>query len=200
MQELIDEGVHVCIAAGNNSFKVDVSGGDDYNNSFDRGSGDVFYHRGSSPFSTEAFMIGSLLSENASGDRKVNFSTTGPGVDIYAAGDEILSCTSNTNKFTDAAYWGNSSFRQTNINGTSMASPQVCGVGALYLQANPGISPAELRTMIHNDSSATMPAGTLTGYGSTDNAMGGPQRVLVQRYNTAVPYVNNITGKYNIRN
>lgn len=200
VQELIDEGVHVCIAAGNNSFKVDVSGGDDYNNSFDRGSGDVFYHRGSSPYSTEAFMVGSLLSENATGDKKVNFSTTGPGVDIYAAGDEILSCTSNSNKFSDAAYWGNSSFRQTNINGTSMASPQVCGVGALYLQSNPGISPAELRTMIHNDSSSTMPAGTLTGYGSTDDAMGGPQRVLVHRYNTNIPYVNNITGKYNIRN
>jgi len=80
-----------------------------------------------------------------------------------------------------------------------MASPQVCGVGALYLQANPGISPAELRTMIHNDSVATMPAGTLTGYGSTDNAMGGPRRVLVQRYAKATPFVNNLSGKYNIR-
>ena len=80
-----------------------------------------------------------------------------------------------------------------------MASPQVCGVGRLYLQANPGISPAELRTMIHNDASLSMKAGTLTGYGSTDNAMGGPRRVLVQRYVNTVPYINNLTGKYNIR-
>ena len=199
VDELIDEGVHVCIAAGNNSFKVDVSGGDDYNNSFLRSGATVEYHRGSSPYSTEAFMVGSLLSENATGDRKVGFSTTGPGVDIYAAGDEITSCTSNTNNKGDAPYWGDSNFRQCNINGTSMASPQVCGVGALYLQANPGISPAELRTMLHNDSVNTMPAGTLTGYGSTDNAMGGPRRVLVQRYAKATPYVNNLSGKYNIR-
>ncbi len=199
VEELIDEGVHVCIAAGNNSFKVDVSGGDDYNNAFNRGAGNVYYHRGSSPYSPEAFMVGSLLSENATGDRKVGFSTTGPGVDIYAAGDEITSCTSNTNKFSDAAYWGDSSFRQCNINGTSMASPQVCGVGSLYLQANPGLTPAELRTMIHNDASLSMKAGTLTGYGSTDNAMGGPRRVLVQRYANNVPFVNNLSGKYNIR-
>ena len=199
VEELIDEGVHICIAAGNNSFKVDVSGGDDYDNNFNRGFGAVYYHRGSSPYSTEAFMVGSLLSENATGDRKVDFSSTGPGVDIYAAGDEITSCTSNTNKFSDAAYWGDSNFRQCNINGTSMASPQVCGVGSLYLQANPGISPAELRTMIHNDASISMKAGTLTGYGSTDNAMGGPRRVLVQRYVNTVPYINNLTGKYNIR-
>ena len=199
VEELIDEGVHVCIAAGNNSFKADVSSGDDYNNTFLRSGVNVNYHRGSSPYSTEAFMVGCLLSENATGDRKVGFSTTGPGVDIYAAGDEITSATSNTNKFSDAAYWGDSNFRQCNINGTSMASPQVCGVGALYLQANPGISPAELRTMLHNDSVNTMPAGTLTGYGSTDNAMGGPRRVLVQRYAKATPYVNNLSGKYNIR-
>ena len=44
-----------------------------------------------------------------------------------------------------------------------------------------------------------MKAGTLTGYGSTDNAMGGPRRVLVQRYANNVPYMNNLTGKYSIR-
>lgn len=198
VEELIDEGIHVCIAAGNNSFKVDTSSGLDYNNYITRGSS-AYYHRGSSPYSAEAFMVGSLLSENATGDRKVGFSTTGPGVDIYAAGDEITSCTSNTNKFSDAAYWGDGNFRQCNINGTSMASPQICGLGAIYLQANPGLTPAELRTVTHNDASESMKAGTLTGYGSTDNAMGGPRRVAVNRYANSVPYVNNLTGKYNIR-
>lgn len=200
VEELIDEGVHVCIAAGNNSYKIDVSTGDDYDNTLTRSGNATYYHRGSSPYSTEAFMVGSLLAESSTDDKKVSFSTTGPGVDIYAAGDEITSCTSNTNKFTDGAYWADSNYRQCNINGTSMASPQVCGVGALYLQANPKATPAELRDMIHKDSNElAMKAGTLTGYGSTDNAMGGPRRVLVQRYNTSVPYVNNLTGKYNIR-
>ena len=198
VEELIDEGVHVCIAAGNNSFKVDVSGGDDYDNIVFANSSSN-YHRGSSPYSTEAFMVGSLLAQSSTADNKVSFSTTGPGVDIYAAGDEITSCTSTTNKFSDAAYYGGGSFRQCNIQGTSMASPQICGIGALYLQSNPMLTPAQLRTMIHNDSSETMEAGSLTGYGDTNDAMGGPRRVAVSRYNKQVPYSSAISGKYSNR-
>ena len=198
VEELIDEGVCVCIAAGNNSFKVDVPGGDDYNNKFTRG-GDVFYHRGSSPYSVNAFMVGSLLAQSSTSDKKVGFSTTGPGVDIYAAGNNIVSCTSNTNKFADAAYYGSASFRQCNISGTSMASPQVCGVGALYLQANPMLTQAQLQDMIHKDSSETLEAGSLTGYGDTNDAMGGPRRVMVSRYTKNIPFSSKLSGKYSIR-
>ncbi len=199
VEELIDEGVHICIAAGNNSFKIDTSTGDDYNNYFDRGAGSKYYHRGSSPYSTEAFMVGSCAAQSSTADNKVGFSSAGPGVDIYAAGHNIMSCTSNTNRFADANYFGNSSFKQCNISGTSMASPQVCGVVALYLQSNPQASPAEIMNMIHNDSSVSMEAGSLTGYGDTDDAMGGPRRVLVSRYTNPVPYTTTLVGKYNIR-
>tara|TARA_Y100000389_G_scaffold201951_1_gene245945 strand:+ start:92 stop:1663 length:1572 start_codon:yes stop_codon:yes gene_type:complete len=198
VEELIDEGVCVCIAAGNNSFKADVNGGDDYNNSFNRGSGDVFYHRGSSPYSVNAFMVGSLLAQTSVADNKVGFSTTGPGVDIYAAGNNIVSCTSNTNKFTDAAYYGSGSFRQCNISGTSMASPQVCGLGALYLQANPMLTQSQLQEMMHKDSSETLEAGSLTGYGDTNDAMGGPRRVMVSRYTNDVPFSNTLSGTVSI--
>ena len=198
VEELIDEGVCVCIAAGNNSFKVDVSGGDDYNNSFNRGSGNVFYHRGSSPYSVNAFMVGSLLAQSSTADNKVGFSTTGPGVDIYAAGNNIVSCTSNTNKFSDAAYYGSASFRQCNISGTSMASPQVCGLGALYLQANPMLTQAQLQDMIHKDSSETLEAGSLTGYGDTNDAMGRPRRVMVSRYTKNIPFSNTLSGTVSI--
>ena len=80
-----------------------------------------------------------------------------------------------------------------------MASPQICGIGALYLQANPMLTPAQLRTMIHNDSSETMQAGSLTGYGDTNDAMGGPRRVAVSRYNKQVPFSSTLTGKYTSR-
>ena len=67
VDELIQAGVHVCIAAGNNSFKIDLSGGDDYDNNFNRGFRNVYYPR--KPYSTEAFMVGSLLSENATDNK-----------------------------------------------------------------------------------------------------------------------------------
>jgi len=199
VEELIDEGVHVCIAAGNNSFKADVSGGDDYNNLLFYSGGSMYYHRGSSPFSPNAFMVGSLLSQTGTGDNKVGFSTCGPGVNIYAAGNNIVSSCSTTTRFGNTPYYDNSSFKQTTISGTSMASPQICGIGALYLQANPMLTPAQLKDMIHKDSSETMEAGTLTGYGDTNDAMGGPRRVAVSRYNKFIPYTNTLSGKYSIR-
>ena len=200
VEELIDEGVHVCIAAGNNSFKVDVPGGDDYNNLLFYSGGSISYHRGSSPYSQNAFMVGCMKSQSSASDNKVNFSTTGPGVDIYAAGNNILSCTSTNNRFSDAAYFGGGGFRQTNISGTSMASPQVCGMAALYLQAQPGLTPAQLKNKMHNDCSETMAAGTLTGYDSLEDVMGGPRRVAVQRYARLNPFtINALSGKYSIR-
>jgi serine protease len=144
-------------------------------------------------------MVGSLSAQSNTADNKVSFSTTGPGVDIYAAGHNIISATSQNNKFTDSFYFGNPVYRQCNISGTSMASPQVCGIGALYLQANPMLTPAQLKDMIHKDSSETMEAGSLTGYGDTNDAMGGPRRVAVSRYRVAVPYSSTVSGKYNIR-
>ena len=53
--------------------------------------------------------------------------------------------------------------------------------------------------MIHKDSSETMEAGSLTGYGDTNDAMGGPRRVAVSRYNKFIPYTNTLSGKYSIR-
>lgn len=80
-----------------------------------------------------------------------------------------------------------------------MASPQICGIGALYLQANPMLTPAQLKEMIHNDCVETMQAGSLTGYGDTNDAMGGPRRIAVQRYNKAQAHASSVSGKYNSR-
>ena len=198
VDELIAAGVHVCIAAGNNSFKADVSGGDDYNNIVFASNGvTANYHRGSSPYSDDAFMVGcaDATPTNATTERKVSFSTTGPGVNVYAAGHNIISCTSQTNKFSDAVYYGNSSYRQCNISGTSMASPQVCGVGALYLQSEPGLTTAQLKLKLEKDSLAILnTASDLTNYEDTDDLVGGPNRFLFNRYGKAQTFSSNIKG------
>ena len=198
VDELIAAGVHVCIAAGNNSFKADVSGGDDYNNIVFANNGvTANYHRGSSPYSDDAFMVGcaDATPTNATTERKVSFSTTGPGVNIYAAGHNIISCTSQTNRFGDAVYYGSSSWRQCNISGTSMASPQVAGVGATYLQTEPGLTPAQLKSKIETDSLAILnTASDLTNYEDTDDLVGGPNRFMLSRYGKTQTFSSNIKG------
>jgi subtilisin family serine protease len=68
------------------------------------------------------------------------FSNYGTGVDIMAPGIRILSTWNDGGTNT--------------IDGTSMASPHVAGVAALYLAENPGSSPAAVKT-------ALLAAGTL---------------------------------------
>ena len=160
VQELIDAGIHVCIASGNRNLTIDVSGGPDYDNSYrvnPYGSpgGYIYYCRGSSPFSTDAFMVGNSDSATNSNDdleQRASSSNHGPGVDIYAPGTKIMSSCSNTNAIGGQDYNIDSSYKQANISGTSMASPQVCGVGALALQVNPHMTPAQLKTFLHNQS------------------------------------------------
>jgi hypothetical protein len=53
--------------------------------------------------------------------------------------------------------------------------------------------------MIHKDSSETLEAGSLTGYGDTNDAMGGPRRVIVSRYTKNIPFSIKLSGKYSIR-
>ena len=57
LEELIAEGVHVCIAAGNSYYYIAADGDADWNNSAEFSVGQEFYHRGSSPYSTNAFMV-----------------------------------------------------------------------------------------------------------------------------------------------
>lgn len=167
IEEMIDAGIVVCIAAGNRSHKIDVSSGADYNNNIvpDSGSvGTIYYHRGSSPYSTRAFIVGSLDYDtfDSTFDQKATYSETGPGVNIFAPGTSIMSCTSNTNSWGAGSqnYYLNASFKQTNISGTSMASPQVAGVAALFLQANPTASVSQVLTSIQRKSTPLIYTGS----------------------------------------
>ncbi len=83
-------------------------------------------------------------------DARSSFSNYGTCLDIFAPGSSITSS------------WHTSDTATNTISGTSMASPHVAGVAALYLQGNTSASPLTVRNAIVNTASS----GKLTGIGT----------------------------------
>lgn len=182
VQELIDEGIHVVIAAGNQYHKIDMPGNPDYDNYIVVSGVPRYYHRGSSPYDDEAFKVGNLDSSvvGSNVEHKAHSSENGPAVDIYAPGSNVISACSNTNAFGAVAYYQNSSFKQVNLTGTSQASPQIAGMVALYLQMNPSASPAQVKNWIINKSAVNNLYTTVSNVAYTDTLSlnGGGNRML----------------------
>lgn len=139
--DAIDDGVLFVGAAGNGSWKHDVPGGADWDNTFEMGNrypdsvnNPYYYMKGSSPTANDISIpnisVGSI--DVTTSDQKASYSDCGPGVDIYAPGTSIISA--DTNGSLDSR---NNTFRLGKKSGTSMASPQVAGVLACELEQNP---------------------------------------------------------------
>lgn len=183
VQQLIDAGIVVCNAAGNNSMKHDIVGGVDYNNYVSATTlGNYYYHRGSSPHTggSAGFEVGAIGTVFVSStEAKTSYSDAGPAVDIYAAGDRIISAMSSTNdNNSNTTYYLNSSFKQEKLNGTSMASPQVAGMCALLLQVHPDWSVVQIKNwMLSNSKQVLYTTGLNNDYAVATSILGGVERV-----------------------
>jgi len=194
LEELMDAGVHVCIAAGNRSHKIDVEAGDDYSNFIESDSGSIEYHKGSSPYSVKAHIVGNIDSTEHSGslEQKAVSSEAGPGVSIFAPGTDIMSAMSTTNVFgataLDNPYPGNSSFLINNITGTSMASPQVSGMLTLWLQINPSATPAQGLAFVNATAKTAQIYDTVSSvdYTNTRSLLGSTNRFAFNKFNSNV--------------
>jgi subtilisin family serine protease len=90
-------------------------------------------------------------------DARASFSNFGTCLDIFAPGQGILSA------------YATSTTATATLSGTSMASPHVAGVAALYKQANPSASSTTVRNAIVNG--ATTNVVTSPGTGSPNRLL-----------------------------
>ena len=158
IEDLYSEGIVMVGAAGNGRWKHDVPGGADWNNTFEMSSRypdsvtqPYYYMRGTSPTANDnsttgqyelpAICVGSI--DSISTDQKVLYSDCGPGVDLYAPGTHIISALpSGVSDPREPGYY------LGKYSGTSMASPQVCGVLACALETYPHMNQVQAKAYI----------------------------------------------------
>lgn len=199
LEDLTDAGVIFVKAAGNYKHKQDVLGGADYDNyykcstSWGLGAvaiGDpIYYHRPGSPISNDSIVVANVsnVTPGSSQEQLASNSEKGPRIDICAPGSQITSATNSTGfgYLYDNDYPSDSNFNISRISGTSMASPQVCGILACFLQINPTATAQQCKDWLNANSQAIMRVGTGTGddYADSNSLQGAPNRFAFQPFN-----------------
>ncbi|MFZ2493166.1 MAG: S8 family serine peptidase [Thermoanaerobaculia bacterium] len=106
------------------------------------------------------------VNSSTNSDARSSFSNWGTCTDIFAPGTNITSA------------WYTSNTATNTISGTSMASPHVAGVAALYLASNTSASPTAVWTAIRDNSTPNK----ITSAGS-----GSPNRLVYSIWGTSAP-------------
>ena len=146
-------------------------------------SGDAQYSIGEPTCSPDVISVGAYLSQyttpsgNQAGGTIASFTSIGPVYseamkpDISAPGVNVVSSISS---FTDNAYtqaattnFGGTDYDFARFSGTSMASPCVTGIVALMLDANPNLSPAQVKDILKTTARQDSFTGVITAPGHT---------------------------------
>lgn len=183
-QDIIDamnDGIIMVGAAANDSTKIDVPNGADYENFFIYQAGltnyGVYYHEGASPGACPNVIcvgaVGSTVNET-----KATFSNCGPRIDVYAPGQNIISSFNSSASYGGVADPRNSSHVIGKISGTSMASPQVCGVIACALEKYPNMTQNQAKQYINAYSKIGQMTDTNGSYTDLTSLQGSTNRFL----------------------
>ena len=181
VQDAIDDGVVVIGAAGNDNLLMDVPSGIDWDNriQMNNGYGLIYYNRGAWPNSPDTDVINVGALSDHSEFRRSTYTMFGPGITVFAPGDAILSAYGNTGGGTDTKYPAGNYYGYK--SGTSMASPQVCGVAACFANTKNRVTNSDIKlylqkTCIEGDMTFDLSGGTFNDNTCSKNS---PNKYLI---------------------
>lgn len=187
-QDIVDaiaDGIIVVGAAGNDSATLGAPQDADWDNYIDAGSFGIDRYYTSdlgtpggaikADLSYATICVGSI--DITTTDRKSDFSNRGARIDIWAPGSGIQSSV-NSGGISDSR---NASYRQDNYSGTSMASPQVCGVLACALEMYPAMNNDQARTYLFATAKQNQVFDNSNGLSDVYDLINSPNRYLAHK-------------------
>lgn len=208
IEDCIDDGIIMVGAAGNESTKIDVQGGDDYDNYIlYGGSSSYYYHRGSWNTSCARSGVGGQRLSICVGavsalvnESKATFSNCGPRVDVYSPGRNIISALhpagSGVSVVDDPR---DSAYKIGKYQGTSMASPQVCGVLACLLEQYPNMNQGDIEDYLIQHYKTGQMTTTSGGYTDDTDLQGSENAYLFYKKERVETGVATPKYSYNTR-
>lgn len=199
IQDCLDAGVILIGASGNYSYKIDAPGGIDYDNYCGfSGANSSYYMRGATPSSDPRVIRVGAVELQDTPEQKAAFSSAGPGVDIWTAGDYIVGPTSNTNTihldYPVANYPFNASYKSAKVSGTSQATPQVSGLACCLLEARPFADIGRVKNFITDNSTKDRLTSVGSSYTDLYSLQGGPNNYLYNPFHGTLVTVTEDLG------
>ena len=177
LEDMINDGIIIVAAAGNNNLQMVESTDVNYDNSITFNSTTKYFHRGGSPAAASNVIC--VGANQINGFRKAAFSNYGSRIDIWTHGQDCIGpWSSESFTATETSSHGlpfdvpdgrNSNHYQTKQSGTSFASPNIVGVLAGLLEIEPTTTQAEARKYLED---YKIESSTYTGYNSATDLTG----------------------------
>jgi hypothetical protein len=177
ISDAVSDGIIFVGAAGNSGIKIDTVNGVDYDNYLVENGEHVYYHRGSSPANSHPSLICVGALSSISDETKTALSNTGPGVDIYAPGENIIAAVfDNSGAAGDLLDEGNGELYQK-WTGSSIAAAQVTGILALALEKYPRMTQSEAKEYITRYARQGLMTDSAGSYADSTSLQEGPNEI-----------------------